>query len=839
MNNKINKEELAKHLWNSATNMRGSLEQNDHKNFLLAMIFYKFLSEKQVDYFNKELGSINEPLTPEEIQLIDESNINEETGLIDEFEISKESLQQLIDGSKNLLGYYIKPKYLFHNWINEETKFGVELISDSIKSFNSNLSEKEEIRVLFEGIFNVYETELSKLGQNPRDQSEKLKMLLNVIKEIPTGKQDFDVLGFVYQYMVEQFAGEAGKKGGEYYTPHEVSQLMSEIVARHLKDRESISVYDPTSGSGSLLITIGDMFAKYSKKQNNVTYYAQEKVNSTFTITRMNLIMHGINSVDIFARNADTLKRDWPFFTNARDESTYELKSVDAVVSNPPYSLKWDADDAKNDPRFIEYGIAPKSKADYAFLLHSLYHLEENGIMTIVLPHGVLFRGGSEGQIRKKLIEKGYIDSIIGLPAGIFFRTGIATIIMVLRKNKPNRDIQFIDASKLFSKYSSTNRMEISHIRKIVDAYVAKEDIEKFSRIVKFDEIKENDFNLNISRYIDTFEKTDFHDLYASLHGGIPNKELAAFKNLWTSLPNIKPLILNEVNGDYSEFKDTDKIGEIILEHKDTKEYISKYQNVVDKLHSFLKENIGSLNQIKDIDVEVLEENFDSFFFENISQISMLDKYELYQEAISSFRDIKSDLYHILSNIDFDGSQWYTSLFTASKTIEKTYLPDEIDRIEELEANIDENNSAIKELVPDKDSKNNLDDDQINELRDLKQNLKKSKDELKIAQADFNSKLEQKIKNINSEIFIDLLHIKWSANLSSSILEKGHEIINEQISKLEKLAKKYSQTLAQIDNELKQSERELATMLGDLVADDYDTIAINELIDLLGGNNEK
>ncbi|MCV3734548.1 type I restriction-modification system subunit M [Ureaplasma miroungigenitalium] len=837
MNNKINKEELARQLWNSAVNMRGSLEQNDHKNFLLAMLFYKFLSQKQVEYFKKEMHWMTEPLTFEQIQLIDSAYINPETELIDELNISQDSIDQLIEGSQSSLGFYIQPKYLFENWINQETKFGVELISDSIKSFNTHLSTQENIRILFDGIFNVYESELGKLGQNPRTQSENLKKILNVIKDIPTGKQDFDVLGFVYQYMVEQFAGEAGKKGGEYYTPHEVSQLMSEIVARHFKNRENISVYDPTSGSGSLLITIGDMFAKYSKKNNNVTYYAQEKVSSTYTITRMNLIMHGINSADINVRNGDTLKRDWPFFTSS-DESTYELRATDAVVSNPPYSLKWDAEEAHGDPRFIEYGIAPKSKADYAFLLHSLYHLKEDGIMTIVLPHGVLFRGASEGLIRQKLIEKGYIDTIIGLPAGIFFRTCIATIIMVLRKNKHDRSIQFIDASKLFNKTGATNRMEISHIRKVVDAYINKSNIDKFSRIVHFDEIKENDFNLNISRYIDAFEKPDYHDLYASLHGGVPNSELMLFDDLWLSLPNMKKALLKPLNNAYSEFVDPNQISEIILGHADTQNYLAQYEQVVDKLQSFIKSNIGNLEQIKNIAVEELEETFDNFFFDNISQIRMLDKYELYQEAISTFKDIKKDLYHILANIQNSNTQWYPDLFKKTQTIEKTYLAVELEEIQALQANIDEYNTSIKEIAFDKESEESLDDNQLAELNELKVNLKNTKEILKKQQTLFDESLSKIIKNITPDKFVDLLHIKWSANLTQSILDKGYDIINEQIAKLEKLAKKYAQTLAQINDELKVSEQSLVAMLKDLKADEYDLKAIKELVDLLGDNDE-
>ncbi|MCT4470037.1 SAM-dependent methyltransferase, partial [Mycoplasma sp. HS2188] len=409
---------------------------------------------------------------------------------------------------------------------------------------------------------------------------------------------------------------------------------------------------------------------------------------------------------------------------------------------------------------------------------------------------------GNEGKIRRKLIENGYIDTIIGLPAGIFFRTGIATIIMVLRKNRKNRDIQFIDGSKLFTKYSSTNRMEVSHIRKIVDAYIEKKDIAKFSKIASFEEIKENDFNLNISRYIDSFEKDDFHDLYASLHGGIPNTELDNFSDFWASMPNIKEILLKPLDAKYSEFKDKENIYQTILDHPDTQAYLEKYSNVVKKLKEFLRQKLGNFNDIKNIRIENLADEFDNFFFDNISQIKMLDKYELYQEAITTFKDIKTDLYNILANIDNQDNHLYFDVFANNLTIEKVYFANELEDIETLKADIEEKESQIKEIAPDNDNEENLDDEQSFEVKKIKNKIKTLKASHKKLVQDFNAKKQSKIDSIDTDEFIELLHIKWSDNLSKSILEKGNDVINSQIAKLEKLAKKYDQTLAQIDEEI-------------------------------------
>ena len=330
-------------------------------------------------------------------------------------------------------------------------------------------------------------------------------------------RQDYDTLGFIYEYLISNFASNAGKKAGEFYTPSEVSQLMSEIVAWHLAGREEINIYDPTSGSGSLLIHIGQAVARRNGNPNDIKYYAQELKENTYNLTRMNLVMRGILPDNIVARNGDTLKSDWPWFdTDETKDETYEPLFVDAVVSNPPYSQNWEPPEAGEDIRF-EYGIAPKSKADYAFLLHDLYHLRDDGIMAIVLPHGVLFRGGEEGAIRRNLVENHHIQAIIGLPANIFFGTGIPVCVLVLKRerNGNSDNILFIDASNDFEAGKNQNILRECDIDKIVETYEHRVDVDKYAHVATMQEIEENGFNLNIPRYVDTFEPEEEIDLNA------------------------------------------------------------------------------------------------------------------------------------------------------------------------------------------------------------------------------------------------------------------------------------------------------------------------------------
>lgn len=394
--------------------------------------------------------------------------------------------------------------------------FDVSKVTDALSAFDRLINESH--KKIFERIFGTLQTGLSKLGET----------------------------------------SNAGKKAGEFYTPHEVSLLMSEIVADHLKDREHIAIYDPTSGSGLLVINIGHSVSQYMS-HDSIQYYAQELKENTYNLTRMNLIMRGINPSNLFTRNADTLGEDWPIDF----ESYLPVLRVNAVVSNPPYSQQWIPEGRESDPRYAEYGLAPRSKADYAFLLHDLYHIKPDGIMTIVIPHGVLFRGGEEEKIRTNLIEKNHIDAIIGMPANIFFGTGIPTIIMVLKQKREKNDVLIIDASKEYVKVAKNNKLLASHIKKIVD----------------------------IPRYVDSSESVESWDIYASMMGGIPNVEIDELKKYWEVFPDLRNELFASNETPYSELKSDDVKG-IIENSADIGKFFYHSFNGND-IQKFIKESAG------------------------------------------------------------------------------------------------------------------------------------------------------------------------------------------------------------------------------------------------------
>lgn len=437
----MNKQQLASKIWAGANALRGKVSADAYKDYMLGLVFYKYISYKEEKYLKEKLY-----FSEGEIKKLTEEDLN------------------TVEDCKRHLGYFIAGNSLFSSWILNKKEFQIKDVRIALTAFDKNIGQN--YKKLYSNIFDTLSKGLDSLGTGDSERTKAARELLELIVEIPTdGSQDYDVLGFIYEFLLKNFAANAGK-AGEFYTPHEASLLMSEIVAEHLKDRNEISIYDPTSGSGSLLINIGQTIAKHMAEKNKIKYYAQELIENTYNLTRMNLLMRDILPSNIVVRNNDTLKDDWPFFDDNDKERTYELVRVDAAISNPPYSQNWDITGKDTDPRFSEYGIAPKSKADYAFLLHSLYHLKPDGIMTIVLPHGVLFRGGEEKNIRQNLINKDNIDTIIGLPANMFFGTGIPTIIMVLKKNRTNNDVLIIDASKGFTKDGNKNKLREKDIKK-------------------------------------------------------------------------------------------------------------------------------------------------------------------------------------------------------------------------------------------------------------------------------------------------------------------------------------------------------------------------------------
>ena len=473
--------ELNLKLFSAADNLRSKMDASEYKNYLLGLIFYKYLSdrllEKVVEIADESLEEYNKP--------------EKQTGLYRDLLADGELKNDLIETLVDTLGYDIEPKYLF-NVLTDEAKQNTFQLNDLNKAF-IDLSTKYE---QFNGLFDDVDLKSKKLGSDDQQRNITLTEVLKKLNDVDVLGHNGDIIGDAYEFLIGQFASEAGKKAGEFYTPHEVSDMMARIAAIGQEDKKLFSVFDPTMGSGSLMLNIRN----YINYPDNVKYHGQELNTTTYNLAKMNLILHGVDQEDMRLRNGDTLNKDWP---------TDQPYTFDSVLMNPPYSANWSSDYTfLDDSRFNRYGkLAPKSKADFAFLLHGFYHLKDSGTMAIVLPHGVLFRGAAEGVIRKKLLEDGSIDSVIGMPANLFFGTSIPTTVIILKKNRTTRDVLFIDASKAFTKGKNQNKLSKENIEKIVETYKKREDVDKYAHIASFDEIKENDFNLNIPRYVDTFEE--------------------------------------------------------------------------------------------------------------------------------------------------------------------------------------------------------------------------------------------------------------------------------------------------------------------------------------------
>jgi type I restriction enzyme M protein len=529
--------------------------------------------------------------------------------------------------------------------------FDVANVRDALSAFSRLISPAH--KKLFDNIFDTLQTGLSKLGDSAASQTKAIRDLLHLIKDIPMdGRQDYDVLGFIYEYLIGMFAANAGKKAGEFYTPHEVSILISEIIAHHVRDKKEIQIYDPTSGSGSLLINIGSSVAKHIDDENNIKYYAQELKENTYNLTRMNLVMRGLLPNNIITRNGDTLEDDWPYFDENDPIHTYNPLYVDAVVSNPPYSQKWDPAHKEADPRYSRFGLAPKSKADYAFLLHDLYHLKPDGIMAIVLPHGVLFRSGEESVIREKLIEENHIDIIIGLPPNIFFGTKIPTTIIVLRQKRKNSDVLFIDASKSFVKVNKNNKLRSSDIKKIVDTVENRDSIPKYARLVSKQEIRDNQYKLNISRYVNSTDEPEKWDVYASMYGGIPENEIDELQEYWNAFSGLRNTLFKQ-NSPINSNLIVDNINTAIDGHQAVQAFVKAFSTAFAGFDSYLKTELLSNMLTVKINREktVLIENI----FTRLSKIPLIDKYEAYQLLDDEWEIIKIDL-EIIQTEGFDAS---------------------------------------------------------------------------------------------------------------------------------------------------------------------------------------
>lgn len=920
----MNKQQLASTIWESANQMRSKIEANEYKDFILGFIFYKYLSERELELFRKE------KLSDEEIRKVDESDV----------EYAKHV--------RETLGYFISYNNLFSTWLEKGSDFDIKDVRDALSDFDRNIDEV--YNKVFAKIFNTLQTGMSKLGETSGAQTKSVKKLLRLIKKIPMdGKQDYDVLGFIYEYLISNFAANAGKKAGEFYTPHEVSVLMSEIVAEHLKHKKQIKIYDPTSGSGSLLINIGRAASKYITGDGKIDYYAQELKENTYNLTRMNLVMRGIKPANINVRNGDTLEDDWPFFEENKKDSTYELVRVDAVVSNPPYSQKWDPKDKEFDPRFKNYGVAPKTKADYAFLLHDLYHLNDDGIMTIVLPHGVLFRGGEEATIRENLVEKNNIDTIIGLPENIFFGTGIPTIIMVLKRNRPTTDILIIDASKGFEKAGKNNRLRDCDIKRIVDTVKNRVSVDKYSAVVSKNTIRENGYNLNIPRYVDSSDEPEKWDIGATMIGGIPNAEIDELQEYWDTFPGLRESIFKPMSEGYST-PAVEQIGKYVQKFGSVVSYKDAFSSAFNGFYQTLYDEL--IDGVLDVQIEQEKEKLASDIFNRVDPIPLIDRYAAYQSFAGHWNVISGDIemlqtegFEVITQVDpnmvikknnkeddeitevQDGWKGHILPF---ELVQTELLPDGVREIDSLEKRLAEIGEEYTEIIDsfDEDEKqgsylndNNdafvtkelkaavdgvlkevtsaeiqtLSDylaitskkDKLayieenktadwaamtssadgtykktvinNRIKELKQQYifpagsfeskiiaalqlteeeTAKKRELKLKKEGLQIKTKEIVEGLSEDEALKIVELKWLKPLYNDLIKLPDIVINDFIAKLNSLLKKYSKPLSDIEDQTRETEMRLSTMIGELDANDQDMQGIDEFIKLIGGNTK-
>ena len=514
MNDQIQRQ-LGKTLWNIADQLRGSMNADDFRDYMLSFLFLRYLSDNYEAAAKRELGS-DYPDLPDVLERTGTS-----TPLQAWYEDNPNDVAEFEKQMRRKVHYVVQPPYLWNNIANLARTQSDELLLTLYEGFK--YIENESFQSTFGGLFSEINLYSEKLGKT---QADKNKKLCSIIAEVARGLAEFssevDHLGDAYEYLIGQFAAGSGKKAGEFYTPQQISDVLSAIVtldsqepAMGKKDRLT-SVLDFACGSGSLLLNVRKRMGPHGIGK----IFGQEKNITTYNLARMNMLLHGVKDTEFEIFHGDTLANDWDML---REMNPAKKPSFDAIVANPPFSLRWEPTDAMGDDvRFKNYGLAPKSAADFAFLLHGFHFLKDEGVMAIILPHGVLFRGGGEERIRTKLLKDGHVDTVIGLPANLFYSTGIPVCILVLKKCKKPDDVLFINAAEHFAKGKRQNQLTDEHIGKIIDTYQFRKEEDRYSKRVSMERIADEGYNLNISRYISTVvgeEEIDLSATWAKLDG--------------------------------------------------------------------------------------------------------------------------------------------------------------------------------------------------------------------------------------------------------------------------------------------------------------------------------
>jgi type I restriction enzyme M protein len=525
-------QQLGNTLWAIADQLRGAMNADDFRDYMLAFLFLRYLSDNYAIAARKELGS-DYPELEADSYLVPLSIW---------YELNPEDVDAFEKQMRRKIHYVIKPSYLWASIAHQARIQSAELLNTLQAGFK--YIETESFESTFQGLFSEINLASEKLGRSYTDRNAKLCTIIQKIADgLAEFSSDIDALGDAYEYLIGQFAAGSGKKAGEFYTPQQISDILSGIVTldsqdpRHGTKNRLESVMDFACGSGSLLLNVRKQVAKAGGTIGRI--YGQEKNITTYNLARMNMLLHGVKDTEFEIFHGDTLLNEWD---RLRDQNPAHRPSFDAIVANPPFSYRWEPSEAlADDVRFKGHGLAPKSAADFAFLLHGFHYLKEEGVMAIILPHGVLFRGGAEERIRTKLLKDGHIDTVIGLPANLFYSTGIPVCILVLKKCKKPDDVLFINAAEHFEKSKRQNQLSQAHITKIVETFKCRSEEPRYARRVEISEIEKNDFNLNISRYISTATVDEEIDLQ------VINSELASLEEAIADAKNSHNSYLKEL----------------------------------------------------------------------------------------------------------------------------------------------------------------------------------------------------------------------------------------------------------------------------------------------------
>lgn len=851
----MTKQELAAKIWATANVLRKNIKASEYKDYILGFMFYKYLSDREIEFIKKEGGNV------EELKHVTEA---------DDIKYFRDNL-----------GYFITYSDLFSSWQTLGKKLGAQVVTEAIERFYQSLSSKSA-RVFYvyhldvdrhSGVFNALDAGLSKLGENIGSRDKAVRDIIDLVAQIPTQSQPYDVLGYIYEYLIREFSSEA-KKDGAFYTPHELTSLMARIIAERLKDRSSgsdIEVYDPCVGTAGLLLNIGTEIGKYHDK-DHIKYYGQELITETSNLAKMNLFMKKISYENLIIRNADTLDEDWPIDPENHCGPLY----VDAVTANPPYSAHWDPELHTSDERFRQYGLAPSTKADFAFLLHCLYHIKPDGIMSIVMPHGVLFRGGAEEEIRKNLIENNNIETIIGLPSNLFFSTGIPVIVMILSKNRAASDVLFIDASQSFQKDKTQNVLQESDVQRIYDAVIARQDIPHFARLVTKEQIVAEGYNLNIPRYISATQEEAPYDLYALMTGEIAGGELESFADCWQQFPQLCSKLF-ATDGSYSRFR-TEDIAGVVHDDEGVAAFQSDFQAQCRGFHTYLTHTL--------IDSPTDERTHDTIagiLFQTFRQSPLVDVYDIYQAFSDRWTAIDADLTRIheegreiCRQIEPDivlkknaKTKHFEEVMVGMRgkviplgLIKKTYFPEDLAKIQELLRKADEaaaNSQDIFENLSE-DAKEAIvkdDDDTKYELKKLKAAIKSPidltaddlaalqqllheidaekayKKKAKTAAAELEKKTEAKAQALTDTEVHDMLEKTWVAPVTDAIQSVMQRVIDDFIHALKDLEQKYADPLSDLNKQEQEENAKLKALMSELTGSDTDVKALKMLMEEL------